>query len=118
MITPKQQAKIDEIMDEFDFKRVHKIMDLLKWEWFDLKGVPSPGDIRRRARVVLQEMALKKPGNQKSWEFNYFSGGLKARRFGAIDSFGPWENFSLEFVAEHWGTEEEENNSTILNTLN
>lgn len=43
---------IEEIMDEFDFNKVHKTMKLLNWKWRDI-GVPDIGEIRRNARYIM-----------------------------------------------------------------
>jgi len=107
MITPSQQAKIDEIMDEFNFYRVHLVMEHLDWKWASTNGVPSIGDIRRAARGILNTLALR-PATSGPWEHNTITGGLSANRWGDTDEYGPWENFSLEFVLESWRTEEPE----------
>lgn len=47
---------IDEILDEFDFEKVHRTMKALDWTWYGSDGVPSIGDLRRQARELLQEL--------------------------------------------------------------
>jgi hypothetical protein len=47
---------IDEILDEFDFERVHQTMKALNWTWVDTDGVPTIGDLRRQARELLQDL--------------------------------------------------------------
>jgi hypothetical protein len=47
---------IDEIMDEFDFEKVHRTMKALEWTWYGSDGVPTIGDLRRTARELLQEL--------------------------------------------------------------
>ena len=106
-INNQQQAKIDEIMDEFNFNKVQLVMEHLEWTWFDTNGVPSVGDIRRAARKLLNALALK-PAKSGPWEHSTMTGGLSARRWGDSDEYGPWENFALEFVLEDWRTEEPE----------
>jgi hypothetical protein len=110
MITEKQQRKIDEIMDEFNFGKVAKVMKYLKWSWC-LTGVPCEAEIRKSARKRLQELVLKnnsKPNKQGDWQQSVFSGGLFAKHFGGTDEKGPWENMELRFVLEHFTTEENE----------
>lgn len=48
------QELIDEILDEFDFERVHKVMVALNWQWHNIDGVPTIGDLRRNARDLLK----------------------------------------------------------------
>lgn len=47
---------IDEILDEFDFERVQRTMKALDWTWYGSDGVPTIGEIRRRARELLREL--------------------------------------------------------------
>lgn len=48
------QELIDNILDEFDFERVHKAMVALNWQWHNTDGVPTIGDLRRTARDLLR----------------------------------------------------------------
>lgn len=45
MLTEKQQEIVDEIMDNFDFEKVHKVMVALNWGWHG-NGVPGLSDIK------------------------------------------------------------------------
>jgi hypothetical protein len=47
---------INEILDEFEFEKVHRTMKALDWKWSGCDGVPSIGDLRRQARELLQEL--------------------------------------------------------------
>jgi len=49
------QEQIDEIMDSFDFQKVHKIMEFLNWEWYE--GVPDIYSLRTAARKHLKQAA-------------------------------------------------------------
>lgn len=51
---------IDEILDEFDFEKVHRVMVALDWQWYGIDGVPSIGDLRRQARSLLQKVVDSK----------------------------------------------------------
>jgi len=46
---------IDEIMDEFDFEKAHKVMEFLGWNWNN--NVPTIGGMRKVARNLLKEAA-------------------------------------------------------------
>lgn len=93
MITQKQQELIDDIMDNFNFEKVHKVMEFLNWTWWnnELKKDINPTiqDIRSDARKKLKRILEE---NHSSIE----SGGLVARKYddGTI---------SLEFKIEYWG---------------
>jgi len=110
MITEKQQQKLDEIMDEFNFGKVAKVMEFLKWKWVGV-GVPCEAEIRKKARMRLQELICennKNPNKRSDWQKAFFSGGIYAAHFGGTDEKGPWENLELKFVLEHFTTEENE----------
>lgn len=93
MITQRQQELIDDIMDNFNFEKVHKVMDFLNWTWWDLETMkeyaPTIQDIRSCARKKLKRILEE---NHASIE----SGGFVARKYddGTI---------SLEFKIESWG---------------
>ena len=48
------QSRIDEVMDWFDFEKVHKAMVLFDWEWFSLKAVPEVPDLRKFVRDAMK----------------------------------------------------------------
>ncbi len=52
----KQQAlqdQMDEIMDSFEFDKIHSVMRHLDWEWRD-SGVPDEYEIRQSARRTMR----------------------------------------------------------------
>ena len=51
----QMQEQIDEIMDNFDFERVHKMMLASDWKWSGDDGfcVPDISEIRKTARQLL-----------------------------------------------------------------
>lgn len=51
----RQQEVIDEVMDWFDFDKVHKAMKALEWKWAGcLNGVPEVPELRKKARELLK----------------------------------------------------------------
>ena len=50
----KYQDAIDNIMDNFDFEKVHKTMKALKWVWAG-EGIPHITSIRKKARGLLKD---------------------------------------------------------------
>ena len=50
----RERQVIDEIMDFFEFDKVHKAMVALNWEWRD-NGVPDIYEIRKKARQIMYE---------------------------------------------------------------
>lgn len=51
---------IDEILDEFDFERVHRAMIALQWSYHNTEGTPHIGDLRRLARSLLKQVVEAK----------------------------------------------------------
>lgn len=39
------RSKLDELLEGFDFEKVHKIMDLLDWRWAGVIGTPEKEDM-------------------------------------------------------------------------
>jgi Spy/CpxP family protein refolding chaperone len=85
-MTEKQQSAIDEIMDDFNFNKVHKAMKELNWQWRDI-GVPDEYDLRVEARRLLKEAIKNK--------FSIATGGFEAAY---QDQYG--ESLTLKFVLE------------------
>lgn len=48
----KVKERIDEIMEYFDFEKVHSVMTMMNWEWRD-SGVPSIDELKQTARHYL-----------------------------------------------------------------
>jgi hypothetical protein len=60
-ISEKYQNQIDEIMDNFDFDRVHKMMASTNWFWHSDGGahIPSQPELREAARSCLRKVVEK-----------------------------------------------------------
>ena len=98
-ITEKQQELIDEIMDEFDFRRVHKTMEFLNWHWGG-RGVPagelrvpSLAELRKEARRMLKDCCLE-------GHYSTESGGLRAEYFAETVDEVEW--MRLSFILADW----------------
>lgn len=51
-----KQDHIDEIMDNFDFGKVAKVMQFLNWQWaYSDTGVPEEPELRETARRYLHQ---------------------------------------------------------------
>ena len=59
MKTEAYQNQIDEIMDNFDFDRVQKMMAATDWTWHTDEGsrMPSQPELREVARSCLRTVA-------------------------------------------------------------
>ena len=89
-----RQAMIDELIECFNFERVHIAMKALDWQWCTTKGnghaVPDIADIKAMARHLLRESI--KSGVCAS-------GGLEAKYHPKVDQ-DP-ECFELKFILHH-----------------
>jgi hypothetical protein len=54
----KHYDLIMDCLDEFDFERVHNVMEFLNWTWADIKGVPSITDLRKHCRKYLHNVVV------------------------------------------------------------
>lgn len=79
--------QIEEIMDEFDFDKVQRVMKFLDWKWFGAEdGIPRVAELRREARRLLNGVQNR----------SYIAtGGFVARK----DKFG---RLSLAFEVTSW----------------
>jgi len=88
------QEQIDEIMDDFEFEKVHEIMTRLNWEWYkyedNTKSVPDLWEIKKSARQRLKD-AVKHGGSM--------TGGFKALYRDEVDeeTGKPFVLLSLQF---------------------
>ena len=51
-MTEKQRLAIDDIMDNFDFHKVHRVMEFMNWQWSG-EVVPSVSEMRKEARRLV-----------------------------------------------------------------
>lgn len=79
---------VENIMDEFDFDRVHKTMRLLNWKWAGV-GVPDITEIRKCAIYILNSAYQSESGHCAT-------GGFEAK----VTKHG----VSLKFVVADWDT--------------
>ena len=104
-MTPYEQRQkmIADILNEFDFDKVHLVMKSLSWRWgFDAK-IPSIDDLRYASRERM-EGAMKGCLDDKTFgvdtPYVNSSGGLKATTY--KDIYGQINYLQLEFVLTEW----------------
>lgn len=88
-------ARIKEIISNFDFQRVHDVMKHLKWKWAFINtesGIPSVGDL-----MIVSQSLLERVSENKDDYYFIGTGGLIAEKIG--------NDFRLSFVLEDWRTE-------------
>lgn len=101
MITDEDKDAIQEIMDWFNFHRVHETVCALNWTWAGT-GIPSPAKMRQEARRLLEEVAHTL--NETTYkEYEISTGGFTA--YGRISDDQPTKKyFRLVFQVEQWET--------------
>ena len=88
-------SAVNEVMDLFDYERVHKVMEFLDWKWVG-KGVPEIYDLRVESRRLLEKVANKVIEEGEGYYFSA-TGGFKAEAWKNDDgSLGLRLNFILE----------------------
>lgn len=73
----RMQEQIDEIMDNFDFDRVHKMMLAVGWRWSNTEGgwsVPTIPELREGARHLLYRTVDERVSGCGSGGFNVIAG--------------------------------------------
>ena len=91
-----ERSKIASVMENFDFYKVHKVMELLQWVWISCgedgnAAVPTVGQMKAEAKRLLIEAAYEKT--------NISCGGFNA----VYETTGPDDKdpyIVLEFIVE------------------
>ena len=92
---------IENILDEFDFARVQVTMEALDWTWVTADDdFPSLGELRRKARELLEEVYYK----EASPFFMVSTGGFEALR--TMETGDLTKYLSLKFVVTEWNNYE------------
>lgn len=78
MITTEDRENIDEVLDQFNFDKINKVMNFLEWKWVTEYGFMVPGvyELRKQARSLLENVT-KKLGEGDE-EFFIGTGGFNA----------------------------------------
>lgn len=101
----KQDKMVENIMENFRWRKCQIAMKALNWSWATLPGtgIPDVSDLRRTARYLI-DSAIKSALESKTLrpDESYFSatGGLKAT---VTKNRNNHINFiQLEFILEEW----------------
>jgi hypothetical protein len=80
MVPDVVAKQIEDIVDDFDFEVVKKVMDFLDWQWVDAdEGIPRIGELRKKARLLLSEVAVKVLLSAEiEADYNIATGGFRA----------------------------------------
>ena len=92
------QSHIDEVMDEFEFGKVQKVMEALDWRWVGTdEGVPREGELRKKLRELMSYTYNQGRDFQKDWFVS--TGGFR------VEYYYGGDFFEVGFYVTKWGTE-------------
>lgn len=89
------EEHIDDVMDWFDFEKVHLVMTALDWTWASSYDVPDVPALRKEVRRLMRSL----------WESNnefISSGGFTVR----LCREENWARFSVSFQVADWDSED------------
>lgn len=84
------RAKLQELLNEFDFEPVHKCMEALDWEWVGVNGIPEKEDMIPVIKQLYEDIEERILND----EFCYIATG------GFVLTFKPYEDHELNLVFE------------------
>jgi hypothetical protein len=92
---------VDEIMTNFDFPKVHKVMKKLKWKWASSQTedkIPSQYELHKKAEQLIRDAMERK--------VSFITGGFVVRyRQGVDPTTGFFEDVTLSFEVTSWSSE-------------
>lgn len=97
------EQHIEEVMDYFDFEKVHAYMESVNWVWSAEGGIPSKAALRKNVREQMRKLyniSKKDPRNSVCC----CSGGFKITYCWGKDKEGLWDRFDIDFVLTDWST--------------
>jgi hypothetical protein len=104
------EKMIEDIMNEFNFKRIQSAMDHLKWQWAG-EGVPTIESLRKQAERLLRGAMKSRLGSfrHESHEVGIVNGagGLEAKAW-CDETKTKIVALDLKFVLESWDESIEE----------
>ena len=96
---------VDEMIDSFDFRKVHYVMQYVDWKYAKPDGtvsLPEISDLKRVARSCLRN-AYRYSLKYGDDAYVVGSGGFEAQYFPADKEEGP--TFRLRFILSEWEVE-------------
>lgn len=98
------QKQIEDIMDEFNFGEVQKVMESLDWTWSETGCVPEEYDLRKGARKLLKEAAKMIDDESTASGGSTSTGGFLATSRAGCCPFlygsGKWLCLNLHFCVD------------------
>ena len=91
-------------MDNFDFRKVHRVMKMLNWKWAHSdNGVPKEYELRNHAREDLNRVLAAVMNGHDEYEVSCGGFEAYARRWNRQEMQGePCIQLTLKFVLTDW----------------
>jgi hypothetical protein len=102
MLTKGEQKMVDDIIENFNFKRCHDVMKYLRWTWAAV-GIPSIDDLKQSAVEKLQTAILGVKDKEVREHYYVSSGGIKASAY--KNRYNRVVMLHLEFVLTEWDSD-------------
>lgn len=94
------QNCIEKIVEEIDWKKIHKAMVCVDWTWATCGGTPTVDELKQRAREQLEEVAIQALCNKENYTLS--CGGIEtSARFYEDDDESGW-TLECKFVLDSW----------------
>ncbi len=101
------EEHVDEMMECFDFEKVHRVMTMLDWKWTMIGAVPGIPDLRKQVRELMRR--LWNSDNQ-----SVATGGFVVRLYREEN----WARFSVAFEVTDWVSEDAEKTFAVATYWN
>jgi len=102
---------LEDIIDNFDFDRVHNVMDYLNWQWTTCSGVPTIEELKEKAISLLRDASELRLGGYKDTHHESpiicSTGGFEAKAWCDEDKT-QIVGLELKFVLTSWDSEVDE----------
>lgn len=102
----EKENSVNEILEEFDFNRVHCVMEFLEWEWVDHDSghyyKPSISKMTETCRRYLEFVWDRVDSEGKDSETTMSSGGFQVYACRFTENNEDFINVSLSFIIEKW----------------
>ena len=94
------QKQIEDIMDEFNFGEVQRVMESLDWTWSGTGCVPEEYDLRKGARQLLKQAAEMIDDRCNVSGGSTATGGFLATSKAGCDNGDKWLRLDLHFCVD------------------
>jgi hypothetical protein len=94
------QKQIEDIMDEFNFGEVQRVMESLDWTWSGTGCVPEEYDLRKGARQLLKQAAEMIGNPLRLSGGSTATGGFLATSRAGFDNGEKWLRLDLHFCVD------------------